>query len=115
MTAAKAVVQPYLFCEGRCEEALAFYGAVFGARVEMLMRFRDSPEPPADDRCVPGGGQRQCDPASAAGVLQDRAFHGRGERQVGRDVWMTVAEVDALLYLPGHARQQLLRALRIPA
>jgi ferredoxin-NADP reductase/MOSC domain-containing protein YiiM len=28
---------------------------------------------------------------------------------------MTVAEVDALLYLPGHARQQLLRALRIPA
>ena len=28
---------------------------------------------------------------------------------------MTVAEVDALLYLPGHARQQLQRALRIPA
>ena len=28
---------------------------------------------------------------------------------------MTVAEMDALLYLPGHPRQQLLRALRIPA
>jgi ferredoxin-NADP reductase/MOSC domain-containing protein YiiM len=28
---------------------------------------------------------------------------------------MTVAEVDGLLYLPGHSRQQLLRALRIPA
>jgi ferredoxin-NADP reductase/MOSC domain-containing protein YiiM/ferredoxin len=28
---------------------------------------------------------------------------------------MRVAEVDALLYLPGHPRQQLLRALRIPA
>ena len=28
---------------------------------------------------------------------------------------MTVAEVDALLYLPGHARRQLLRALDIPA
>src|SRR4051794_2044274 len=28
---------------------------------------------------------------------------------------MTVAEVDALLYLPGHPRQQLSRALRIPA
>ena len=28
---------------------------------------------------------------------------------------MTVAEVDALLYLPGHPREQLLRALRIPA
>jgi len=28
---------------------------------------------------------------------------------------MTVAELDALLYLPGHPRQQLRRALRIPA
>ena len=28
---------------------------------------------------------------------------------------MTVAETDALLYLPGHPRQQLLRALQIPA
>jgi ferredoxin-NADP reductase/MOSC domain-containing protein YiiM len=28
---------------------------------------------------------------------------------------MSVAEMDALLYLPGHPRQQLLRALRIPA
>ncbi|MFL5903641.1 MAG: MOSC domain-containing protein [Solirubrobacteraceae bacterium] len=28
---------------------------------------------------------------------------------------MSVAEADALLYLPGHRRQQLLRALRIPA
>src|SRR5262245_22437027 len=28
---------------------------------------------------------------------------------------MTVAEIDALLYLPGHPRRQLLRALRIPA
>ena len=32
----------------------------------------------------------------------------------GREA-MTVAEADALLYLPGHPRQQLLRALRIPA
>ena len=31
------------------------------------------------------------------------------------DEQMTVAEIDALLYLPGHPRQQLLRALRIPA
>ena len=28
---------------------------------------------------------------------------------------MTVAEIDGLLYLPGHTRQQVLRALRIPA
>src|ERR1700743_2096672 len=28
---------------------------------------------------------------------------------------MPVAEADALLYLPGHPRQELLRALRVPA
>jgi ferredoxin-NADP reductase/MOSC domain-containing protein YiiM/ferredoxin len=46
-----------------------------------------------------------------------------GEVQAGDEIvklasgqeQMTVAEVDALLYLPGHPRQQLLRALRIPA
>ncbi len=46
-----------------------------------------------------------------------------GEIQAGDEILklasgperMTVAEVDALLYLPGHPRQQLLRALRIPA
>jgi ferredoxin-NADP reductase/MOSC domain-containing protein YiiM len=46
-----------------------------------------------------------------------------GEVQAGDEILklatgpeeMTVAEADALLYLPGHPRQQLLRALRIPA
>lgn len=38
-------VQPYLFFDGRCEEALAFYREALGAEVTMLMRFRESPEP----------------------------------------------------------------------
>ena len=38
-------VQPYLFFEGRCEEALEFYRAKLGAEVTMLMRFKDNPEP----------------------------------------------------------------------
>ena len=48
-------VQPYLFFNGRCEEALAFYGEAVGAKVEMLMRFKDSPEPPSAD-CTPSSG-----------------------------------------------------------
>ena len=44
-----------------------------------------------------------------------RAGRGRDRQARGRAGAMTVAEVDALLYLPGHPRQQLLRALRIPA
>ena len=38
-------VQPYLFFEGRCEEALEFYRRALGAEVQMLMRYKDSPEP----------------------------------------------------------------------
>jgi len=40
-------VQPYLFFDGRCEEALEFYKKALGAEVEMLMRFKESPEPAA--------------------------------------------------------------------
>jgi PhnB protein len=41
-------VQPYLFFDGRCEEALEFYQKALGAKAEMLMRFKDSPEPQAN-------------------------------------------------------------------
>ena len=39
-------VQPYLFYEGRCEEAIEFYRKALGAKVEMMMRFKDSPDGP---------------------------------------------------------------------
>lgn len=39
------IVEPYLFFEGRCEEALNFYREVLGAEVTYLMRFSESPEP----------------------------------------------------------------------
>ncbi len=38
-------VQAYLFFEGRCEEALAFYRTALGAEVTALMHYGDSPEP----------------------------------------------------------------------
>ncbi len=41
----QAIVQPYIFFDGRCEEALEFYKSALGAEVNMLMRFKDSPEP----------------------------------------------------------------------
>jgi PhnB protein len=44
-------VQPYLFFDGRCEEALEFYRRALGAEVEMLMRFRDSPDPTTIPHC----------------------------------------------------------------
>jgi PhnB protein len=46
-------VQPYLIFNGRCEEAIEFYKKALGAKVEMLMRFSDNPEPPsASSGCV---------------------------------------------------------------
>lgn len=38
-------IQPYLFFDGRCEEAIDFYRRTLGAETEMLMRFKESPEP----------------------------------------------------------------------
>ena len=74
-------------------------------------------------------GIRMNDPRIPALLVSHRrpGFYFRvleeGEVQAGDEIvklasgpeQMTVAEADALLYLPGHPRQQLLRALRIPA
>jgi PhnB protein len=40
-----SLVQPYLFFGGRCEEALEFYRTAIGAEIQMLTRFKESPEP----------------------------------------------------------------------
>jgi PhnB protein len=38
-------VQSYLFFDGRCDEAIAFYRGALDAEVTMLLRFKDNPEP----------------------------------------------------------------------
>jgi PhnB protein len=39
-------LQPYLFLGGRTEEAIEFYRTTIKAEVEMLMKYKESPEPP---------------------------------------------------------------------
>jgi PhnB protein len=41
---ANSKVQPYLFFDGRCEEAIEFYRKTLGAEVVMSMRFKESPD-----------------------------------------------------------------------
>jgi PhnB protein len=48
------LVQPYLFFNGRCEEAVEFYRTALGAEVQMIMRYKESPEPPPPGM-VPAG------------------------------------------------------------
>jgi PhnB protein len=46
------LIQPYIFFDGRCEEAAEFYRHALGAEVTALVRFKDSPDPgmcPAED------------------------------------------------------------------
>lgn len=38
-------VEPYLFFNGCCEEALNFYVKALGAEITLLMRCKESPEP----------------------------------------------------------------------
>jgi PhnB protein len=47
-------IRPYLFFDGTCEQAIEFYRKALGAELEMLMRFKDSPEPPAPGMVPPG-------------------------------------------------------------
>ena len=51
-------VQPYLFFDGRCEEAAEFYRRTLGAEVVMLMRFKDGPECQQPGMVPPGAGDK---------------------------------------------------------
>ena len=39
------IVQPYLMFAGRCAEAVEFYRTAAGAKVDMLVHFKDAPDP----------------------------------------------------------------------
>jgi PhnB protein len=51
-------LEPYLFFEGRCEEALDFYKRALGANVTMLMRYSESPTQPPPGKLPPGSDQK---------------------------------------------------------
>src|SRR3974377_552369 len=48
------IIQPYLFFNGSCEQALEFYRKALGAEVVMMMRFNESPVPHQPGMVPPG-------------------------------------------------------------
>jgi len=52
-------VQPYLFFDGRAEEAIEFYRKALGAEVEMILRWKDCPEKPKDPGMIPPGSENK--------------------------------------------------------
>ena len=89
-------VQPYLFFDGRCDEALEFYRSALDAEVTMLMRFKDSPEP---SMCQPGSENKVMHASFQIGETTMLASDGRCEGKPGFEGFalsLTVAnEADA--------------------
>jgi PhnB protein len=48
------VIEPYLFFNGRCEEAVEFYRKALGGEVQMMLRYKESPEPLKPGMVPPG-------------------------------------------------------------
>jgi PhnB protein len=51
-------IEPYLFYDGCCEEAIDFYRDALNAELLMLMRFSDSPAPSDPAMLPPGSGDK---------------------------------------------------------
>jgi len=87
-------VEPYLFFNGRCEEAVQFYQKTLGAEVTMLMRFKDSPEPPQPGMVPPGSENKVMHASLRVGDATVMASDGRctGQTQFqGFSLSLTVA------------------------
>ena len=69
-------VQPYLFFDGRTEEALEFYKSAIGAKVEMMMRFKENPDQPDPSHMPPNSGEKVMHAAFRVGETQVLASDG---------------------------------------
>jgi PhnB protein len=76
-------VQPYLFFDGRCEEAIEFYRTALGAEVMMLMRFKENPEPPQPGMVPPGSEDKVMHSCLRIGDTNVMASDGRCMGQPG--------------------------------
>src|SRR5690349_14042015 len=77
-TTPNRVVQSYLFFDGRCEEALQFYGQALGAKVDRMMRFKENPDP-NPQMCAPGSGEKIMHASFRVGDTTVMASDGRCE------------------------------------
>ncbi len=69
-------IQPYLFLDGKCEEAIEFYRSALGAEVTMMMRFKEAP-PSDPGMCPPGAGEKIMHSAFQIGDTTVLASDGR--------------------------------------
>jgi PhnB protein len=94
-------VQPYLLFGGRCEEALAFYQRAAGAKIDMMLRFDQSPDPVPAGMLAPGFERKVMHAAFTLGPHQVLACDGANENEKSTAVSLALtvteeAEVDRL-------------------
>lgn len=86
-------VQPYVFFDGRCEEAIAFYRTALGAEVAMLMRYKDAPDPAM---APPGGGEKVMHAQIRIGETAILASDGQSQGQANfQGFALTITAADA--------------------
>ena len=74
-------VQPYLFFNGRCEEALTFYRDAVGAEVTALMRYKECPDTPPPGTLPPNSANKVMHAAVRIGETTVLASDGHCQGQ----------------------------------
>jgi len=118
-------VQPYLFFEGRCEDALDFYRRALGAEIGPITRFRDNPDDPDGRNFPPGAGEMVMHASFRVGETTILASDGRCSGQAATFGGMSLtlhaadeAEAERLfraLSLDGQIRMPMQKTFFSPA
>ena len=88
-------IEPYLFFNGRCEEAIEFDKKTLGAEVLMVMRYKESPKPPLPGKVPADWDNKIMHTSLRIGNANVMASDGRSRRRrtgadaVGQDLFFT--------------------------
>src|SRR5687767_9292316 len=89
-------LEPYLFFNGNCEAAFQFYTKALGAKVEMIMRYKDSPEPPPPGMVPPGSENKVMHASCTIGgarLMASDDCSGQATKPAGFSLSLTVPDV----------------------
>ncbi len=89
-------VQAYLFFPGCCEAAIGFYREALGAELEMLMRYRDSPDAPPPGAVPPGYDDKVMHAALRIGESVVMASDGCDENPAFRGFSLSLSPADTV-------------------
>jgi PhnB protein len=122
MSTPNRIIEPYLFFNGRCEEAVKFYQQDIGAELQMMLRHKESPEPPPPGMMPPNWGDKimHASLRVGGGILMASDGCGEGAKFEGFSLSITVpneaeaGKVFAALSEGGQVRMPLTKTFWSP-